>query len=115
ENEFQTYFDEIDQITVVGYSEGGEGGEKIEAKIYPTDSLFEKFKIKRDDDFQAPQVLAKIQELVASVNQRLQPYARISKLTILKKPLEMTSTKKVKRNTINKNEDETEEKAKGKE
>lgn len=117
ENEFQTYFDEIDQITVVGYSEGKEEGEKIEAQVYPTDSLFEKFKIKRDDDFQAPQVLAKIQELVASVNQKLQPYARISKLTILKKPLEMTSTKKVKRNAIKKGDDasESEEKNAGKE
>ena len=32
------------------------------------------------------------------VNRTLQPYQRISKVTILDEPLEMTTTKKVKRN-----------------
>ena len=42
-----------------------------------------------------------IEDIVAEVNKKLQPYARISRITILEEALEMTTTKKVKR-TYNK-------------
>ena len=35
---------------------------------------------------------------VSKVNKTLQPYARITRVTILENPLEMTTTKKIKRN-----------------
>ena len=50
-----------------------------------------------------------IKGIVDKVNKTLQSYARISKITILDKPLEMTTSKKVKRN-YKKNSDDAEEK-----
>ena len=38
-----------------------------------------------------------LEQIIAEVNKKLQPYARISRTTILDAPLEMTTTKKVKR------------------
>jgi long-chain acyl-CoA synthetase len=34
------------------------------------------------------------------VNQRLLPYQRIEKTTILEEPMEMTTTKKIKRDSV---------------
>ena len=43
-------------------------------------------------------VKAEVQEIVNKINRKLLPYQRITRLTILEKPLEMTTTLKVKRN-----------------
>jgi long-chain acyl-CoA synthetase len=43
-------------------------------------------------------VYSAISDLVAKVNKDAASYAKISKITILEEPLEMTTTKKVKRN-----------------
>jgi long-chain acyl-CoA synthetase len=39
---------------------------------------------------------------VAEVNLRLLPYQRIERTVILDKPMEMTTTKKIKRDTLSK-------------
>ena len=97
ENAFQLYTD-IDQITVQGYiMDETTKSEGIEALIYPSDDLFKRLNIMRGDTISQDKVLSTIQDQVNKVNKDLQPYARISKVTLLDKPLEMTTTKKVKR------------------
>ena len=101
ENAFQLETD-IAQITVSGYVEDKESkAEKIEALVYPSDDLFAKLNLKREEDPEPDEVKNAVNEIVAKINRTLQPYARISKVTILDKALEMTTTQKVKR-TYNK-------------
>lgn len=101
ENAFQLETD-IAQITVAGYVEDKESkAEKIEALVYPSDDLFAKLNLKREEDPEPDEVKNAVNEIVAKINRTLQPYARISKVTILDKALEMTTTQKVKR-TYNK-------------
>ena len=98
ENAFQLESD-IAQITVQGYvKEKNSKAEEIEALIYVSDELYKSLGIAREENFQNELVKAKIGEDVAKVNKTLRPYERISKITILEKPLEMTTTQKVKRN-----------------
>ncbi|MBP3709632.1 MAG: AMP-binding protein [Treponema sp.] len=89
----------IQQITVQGYEENAEEkSEGIEALIYPSDDVFAKLGVKRDDAlFVTDDVRSMIQADVDNVNKSLQPYERITKVTILDAPLEMTTTMKVKR------------------
>lgn len=101
ENQFQLVTD-IEQITVQGYlMDEATKSEGIEALIYPSDELFNRLKLLRGDLESADLVKETLERLVAEVNRRLQPYSRISRTTILEEPLEMTTTKKVKR-TYNK-------------
>jgi long-chain acyl-CoA synthetase len=97
ENAFQLYTD-IEQITVQGYiMDRKTKSEGIEALVYPSDDLLKSLNILRGDLHYAEGVLPSIGEIVERVNKLLQPYAKISKITILDEPLEMTTTKKVKR------------------
>jgi long-chain acyl-CoA synthetase len=91
ENEFQL-FDEIDQILVRGFVEDKKNkSEKIEALVYPTaDAGTDKAACK-----------TRIDAIIAEVNQRLLPYQRIERVKILDQPMEMTTTKKIKRAEIN--------------
>jgi long-chain acyl-CoA synthetase len=91
ENEFQLY-DEIDQILVRGYNpEGKSVAEEIEALIYPNQDWISQNRL------MPHQIEARIQDIITEVNQRLRPYQKISRTHILKEPLEMTTTKKLKR------------------
>ena len=97
ENQFQLVTD-IEQITVQGYiMDEATKSEGIEALIYPSDELFNRLQLLRGDLESADLVKETVDGLVAEVNRRLQPYSRISRTTILDEPLEMTTTKKVKR------------------
>lgn len=97
ENQFQLVTD-IEQITVQGYiMDEATKSEGIEALIYPSDELFNRLQLLRGDMESADLVKETVDGLVAEVNRRLQPYSRISRTTILDEPLEMTTTKKVKR------------------
>ncbi|MBQ1670992.1 MAG: long-chain fatty acid--CoA ligase, partial [Treponema sp.] len=90
---------EISQITVQGYIvEGSDVSEELEALVYPDDSLFARLGVAREDKMSDNVVKAEVQEIVNKINRRLLPYQRITRLTILEKPLEMTTTLKVKRN-----------------
>ena len=101
ENQFQLITD-IEQITVQGYiMDEATKSEGIEALIYPSDELFNRLQIQRGDMESAALVQETVEGIVAEVNKKLQPYARISRTVILEEALEMTTTKKVKR-TYNK-------------
>ena len=101
ENQFQLVTD-IEQITVQGYiMDEATKAEGIEALIYPSDELLNRLQVQRGDMEATTVVQETMEEIVAEVNKKLQPHARISRTTILEEPLEMTTTKKVKR-TYNK-------------
>jgi long-chain acyl-CoA synthetase len=95
ENEFQLY-GEIGQIMVRGYQTNRHDRvEQIEALVHPDEDFF-----KGENALRADQIEARINEIVSEVNKRLQPYQRISRVTVLEEAMEMTSTKKIKRNTV---------------
>lgn len=100
ENAFQLD-DELEQITIQGYiMDKATKSEGIEALVYPADSLLTRINVKREDKSEASKtaILNEVNAYIDRVNRTLQPYQRISKVTILDEPLEMTTTKKVKRN-----------------
>jgi long-chain acyl-CoA synthetase len=95
ENRFQLY-PEIEQILVKGYLENKEVvSELIEALIYPEPEWLAKL----DADPKKAWLMAEthFDGIVEQVNQKLLPYQKITRVTLLKEPLEMTTTKKVKR------------------
>ncbi|MEJ5188493.1 MAG: long-chain fatty acid--CoA ligase, partial [Breznakiellaceae bacterium] len=97
ENEFQLY-PEIEQILVRGYMADGKMKiEKIEALVYPNQ---EAFKDEQGGLRPKADIKKRIEEIIAEVNGRLLPYQRIERLTIIDEPMEMTTTKKIKRNTV---------------
>ncbi len=92
ENEFQLH-DEVAQILVRGYqADRAKKSELIEALVFPNGDLFA--------GAGPEQIKARIDEIVGEVNQRLQPYQRINRTIIVEEEMEMTSTKKIKRNTV---------------
>ena len=102
EDSFQLESD-IQQITVQGYiANENTKSEEIEALIYPADSLFERLQFTREEfqkyDDKNAAVVKVLTKIVDKINKNLQPYQRITKVTVLEKPLEMTTTLKVKRN-----------------
>lgn len=99
EDSFQLETD-IQQITVQGYLSDKEmQAESLEALIYPSDDFFKRTGLERGDksDSAAKTVYSEISGIVEKINKRLRPYQRIEKIRILDKPLEMTTTLKVKR------------------
>jgi long-chain acyl-CoA synthetase len=98
ENAFQLYYNDIEQITVRGYvMDAATKSEGIEALVYPADDLLKRLDLMRGDSTEDDSVSLAINDIVDIVNKTLQPYQRISKVTILAEPLEMTTTRKVKR------------------
>lgn len=98
EDSFQLYYD-VEQIMVRGYiADKDHKSEEIEALIYPSNDLLAKLQVKRENASENKIVYEEIKAIVDKVNKTLQPYARISKITILDKALEMTTTRKIKRN-----------------
>lgn len=98
ENAFQMYYNDIEQITVMGYHpENDLTSEEIEVLIYPTDELYKTLNLDRGTPAGDSAAYKRMAEIVEIVNKELLPYQRITKTTILDKPLEMTTTKKVKR------------------
>lgn len=97
EDSFQLY-DDIQQITVQEYQETKTSEIEIEALIYPADDLYKRFNVDRSADPENPNVVKEVQKIVNKVNSTLPSYAHISKITILKEALEMTTSLKVKRN-----------------
>jgi long-chain acyl-CoA synthetase len=93
ENEFQL-FEEVEQILVRGFMlDKKMKSEGIEALVYPNPEF-------KDESGAPPAkeaMKARIDKIIAEVNQRLLPYQRIVRTAILEEPLEMTTTKKIKR------------------
>lgn len=98
ENAFQLY-DEIDQILVRGYVENRYSrAENIEALIYPSPDWISKLTAEAGSQAKAwDEAEGKLKSFVEEVNQKLRPYQKITRVTILREPMEMTTTKKVKR------------------
>ena len=99
ENEFQLY-EEIEQILVRGFVQDEKMKvEGIEALVYPAP---EQFGGSTETGPTAPKeaVRARIEAIIAEVNLRLRPYQRIERTVILDKAMEMTTTKKIKRESL---------------
>lgn len=95
ENRFQLYV-EIDQIMVRGYhGESDEVSELIEALVYPDQDWLKT--ISADENAARTEAERLIRDIVEEVNQKLLPYQKITRTSLLREPLEMTTTKKVKR------------------
>ncbi len=89
EDKFQLY-DEIEQICIIGYiTDKALKAEGIRAVVYPSKTLRESGDKKKSEDT--------ITSIIAEVNKELQPYKKITMVTVTDEPLEMTSTKKIKR------------------
>jgi long-chain acyl-CoA synthetase len=96
ENEFQLY-DEIDQILIRGYLlDAKMKTEGIEALVYPNSE----FKDPKGETPSASIMKERIEDIITEVNQRLLPYQKINRTQILDKPMEMTTTKKIKRGEL---------------
>lgn len=98
ENFFQL-FDEIDQVLVRGYIENKDSrSEKIEALLYPSHDWVAKLTEGAGNQAKAwEQAEMKLKSFVEEVNLKLLPYQKITRVTVLREPMEMTTTKKVKR------------------
>jgi long-chain acyl-CoA synthetase len=89
EDKFQLY-DDIEQVFVRGYiKDKKNASEEIEAMFFPAEELRNKCS--------KEEIYEKIKKIVKEVNKGMPQYMWITKIGILDKPLEMTSTKKVKR------------------
>jgi long-chain acyl-CoA synthetase len=96
ENEFQLY-EEIDQILIRGYYVNTKmKSESIEALIYPNPE----FKNAKGEKPSKDEINERVDNIVIEVNVKLQPYQKITKVEILDKPMEMTTTKKIKRGEL---------------
>ncbi len=89
EDKFQL-FDDIEQICIVGYVKDKTlKVEGIRAIVYPSKAL-------RDTD-DRKKIEETITNIVGEVNKDLQSYKKITMVSVVDEPLEMTSTKKIKR------------------
>lgn len=89
EDRFQLY-DEIEQILVKGFElDKAMKTEGIEAYIYPAEDFSE--------GKSQEEIRTRLQEIINEVNHNMLPYQRIASLKVLQEPLEMTTTRKIKR------------------
>ncbi len=86
EDKFQL-FDEIEQILVISYTKDAHKRTTgIKAMVYPTDEY------RKDTNIEVT-----INDIVQGINKELLPYQRIDLVEVVQEPLEMTTTKKIKR------------------
>jgi long-chain acyl-CoA synthetase len=97
ENEYQL-FEEIDQIMVRGSIDKKTKSEIIESVVY----LNPEFKDENGGTPSKEQMKDRLDKIIAEVNQRLLPYQRIDQVVVLDEPMEMTTTKKIKRGNLGK-------------
>jgi hypothetical protein len=98
ENMFQMYYNQIDQITAQGYHANKDDlDESVEVLVYPSEELYKSLGLARGKEEDDAKVAKEIEDIIATVNKKLLSYQKITKVTFLKEPLEMTTTKKVKR------------------
>jgi len=97
ENRFQLY-SEIEQVLVRGHLlDKKQKIEGIEICLFPAKDWFDQEAAKAGKTWDAAAIEAHLRTVVDQVNTTMLPYSRIDKVTVLKEPLEMTTTKKVKR------------------
>ncbi|MPM80103.1 Long-chain-fatty-acid--CoA ligase [bioreactor metagenome] len=96
EDHFQLY-SEIDTICVLGYLvDKKTKSEGIRALVYPAEKYRDEMN-KEHGDQAKQKIEERIQHIISEVNKELQSYKKITRVTVVDEPLEMTSTKKVKR------------------
>ncbi len=96
EDMFQLY-GQIEQILIRGFQMKKDvPSESIEAVIYPSADYA------KENGLDAEAMKAEIESIVKEVNKDLVGYKKIEKITIVDKPMEMTTTKKIKRGTVSK-------------
>ena len=94
EDAFQTYAN-IEQILVRGFQQKKDVPcECIEAVIYPSPDYY------KEKGFNSDEIKKDIEKTVKEVNTGLMGYKKIEKITIIDKPMDMTTTKKIKRATV---------------
>jgi long-chain acyl-CoA synthetase len=94
EDQFQLY-EEIEQILVRGYTlDERMKTEGIEAVVYPNIDFFQE---EGSDTFPREKIEQRVNEIIKAVNLELLPYKRISRIEVIEEPMEMTTTKKIKR------------------
>ncbi|MFA6773256.1 MAG: long-chain fatty acid--CoA ligase, partial [Sphaerochaeta sp.] len=96
EDHFQLY-SEIETICVLGYlTDKKTKSEGIRALIYPAQKWTDEM-AKQHGNQAKQKIEERINQIVAEVNKELQSYKKITRVNVIDEPLEMTSTKKVKR------------------
>lgn len=91
EDLFQLY-SEVEQILIRGYQVKADiPGDAIEAVIYPNMEYYQESGLAIEED---------LQRIITEVNQHLSLYEKITRLTIAQEAMDMTSTKKIKRNAV---------------
>ena len=94
EDAFQTYAN-VEQILVRGFQQKKNVPcECIEAVIYPSPDYY------KEKGFNSDEIKKDIEKTVKEVNADLMGYKKIEKITIIDKPMDMTTTKKIKRATV---------------
>ncbi|MCD6579736.1 AMP-binding protein [bacterium] len=95
--------DGIEQVMVKGFlKENKVGSEDIEAIIHPNyDYYYEKYGDIVKDDITI-RVKEEMEEKRNRINSKFPPYKQVKRVMIMKDPMEMTSTKKIKRFKVNK-------------
>jgi len=97
ENRFQLYT-EVEQIMIRGHMlDVKQKIEGIEALIFPGKDWFDQDAAKTGTTWDKAAIESHMRTVVDKINATMMPYSRIDKITILSEPLEMTTTKKVKR------------------
>lgn len=87
---------QIEQIMVRGYIANKETkSEGIEAVIFPNSEYFDSKGI-----YNREKIAEELKAVIQSHNRELLPYKRIQRLRVIDQPLEMTTTKKIKRPKI---------------
>ncbi len=96
EDHFQLY-DEIETICVCGYiTDMRNQSEGIRALVYPAEKFTSAMEKEHGKEAKAA-IEKRIEAIVREVNKELQAYKKITRTTVVDEPLEMTSTKKIKR------------------
>ncbi len=91
-------YEEIEQIMVRGYLKNAETKtEDIMAYVFPCREYFESEFKKTDSAWDDAFVASRIGSVVAEVNNALPAYKKVKRFEVLKEPMEMTTTKKIKR------------------
>ncbi len=100
EDHFQLY-DEVEQVLVRGYvKDEAMRVEGIEVLIYPSHDYFDELSRTEGKTITEEEIEKRIKNIVFKVNGELLPYQRIDRVIVLKEPMEMTTTKKIKRHMV---------------
>ena len=94
EDMFQLY-GQVEQILIRGFQQKKDVPcECIEAVIYPSKDYY------KDKNMSAEDIKKDIERIISEVNKELVGYKKIEKLTILDQAMEETTTRKIKRGTV---------------